>query len=81
MQVEVRLFALAREMAGCDRLLLDIPAGANIGEVRASLIEQIPALGPLKDLLLFAVNGRYAEESTPLGPQSRIACFPPVGGG
>jgi molybdopterin converting factor small subunit len=32
-------------------------------------------------MLLFAVNGRYAEDATPIGPEAEIACFPPVGGG
>jgi len=81
MEVEVRLFAQVRELVGQQCVRLRLPAGASIGQLRTAMIRQYPALAAWERLLLFAVNGRYAEDSTPIGPGAEIACFPPVGGG
>jgi|YNPNPStandDraft_1061719.scaffolds.fasta_scaffold93876_2 molybdopterin converting factor small subunit len=81
MEVEVRLFAQVREIVGVDRIGLELPEPACIGAIREGLIARIPALAAWKHLLLFAVNGRYADDSTPIEPGGEIACFPPVGGG
>jgi len=81
MEVEVRLFAQVRELLGQQCVRLRLPEGARVGQLRAAMIQQYPALAPWERMLLFAVNGRYAEDATPIGPEAEIACFPPVGGG
>lgn len=81
MEVEVRLFALVREIAGRDRIRLGVPTPARIGTLREQMIHKIPGLAGWKNLLLFTVNEQYADDSTPIEPGATIACFPPVGGG
>ncbi len=81
MEVEVLLFAQVREMVGQERIRLQLPEGATIGTVRAELVKHYPEVGSWERLLLFAVDGQYADDTLRIGPGAEIACFPPVGGG
>lgn len=81
MRVDVRLFARAREIAGAERLQVELPESARIADVRAALGEQVPALRPLLPALLAAVGTEYAGDQTPINPAAEIAFFPPVSGG
>ena len=81
MNVHVKLFARARDMAGTATADLELPAGACVRDLRAALAEQYPALQPLAGHLLVAVNNEYAGEEAVLDPSAEIACFPPVSGG
>ena len=79
MKVEVRLFATLQRYlpAGTDgdRLSLDLPAGATVRDVMASL--KIP--GDLACLTV--VNGRDADPDQILCPGDELAMFPPLAGG
>ncbi|MEX0718206.1 MAG: MoaD/ThiS family protein [Planctomycetaceae bacterium] len=82
MKFAVRLFARARDLAEAERVELELPEGARVGDVRAMLGERHPALRPVLPSLLFAIDHEYAGDSEPV-PQdaTEIACFPPVSGG
>jgi MoaE-MoaD fusion protein len=82
MTVEVRLFAILRERAGCDRLTLALRRGATVAEAMRSLAE----LAPLEDLVKrlpvrLAVNRDYATAETVLQPDDELALIPPLSGG
>ena len=81
MKLNVRLFARARDAAGAERLTVELPADARVADLRAALAAQSPNLGALAPCLLVAVGTEYADDRTPLSPQSDVACFPPVSGG
>ena len=81
MKLSVRLFARAREMAGTDRVELDVPDSARIADLRSALAERFPEISPLVSSLLFGVGTDYADDRTPLDCETEIACFPPVSGG
>ena len=81
MKLEVKLFAVAKEAAGRDVLIVEIEPGATVADLRTALIKQIPALKGAMDHVRFAVNQDYADERMPLLPDSEIACIPPVSGG
>ncbi|HUG92794.1 MAG TPA: MoaD/ThiS family protein [Planctomycetaceae bacterium] len=81
MNVEVRLFARARDLAGADRVRVELPLAARVIDLRAALAEQFPGLRPLVPNLLVAVGTEYADDATAVGPDVEIACFPPVSGG
>ena len=74
--VTVRLFAGLRERAGTGSTLLELPAGAVVGDVWAllNLGEQPPGIA-------FAINRTYADSATPVGEGDEIALIPPVSGG
>lgn len=87
MKLEVKLYARAKEIAGADRLELDVAertASAGkvaIADVRRALAEQVPGLASLVSAMLFAVGTDYADDTTLVGPGTPVACFPPVSGG
>lgn len=81
MRITVRLFARARDLAGTDRLELELPEAARVRDARASLLQQVPALEPIIKSLLLAIDGEYSTDDTLLKNGCELAAFPPVSGG
>jgi molybdopterin synthase sulfur carrier subunit len=81
MKVTVQLFARARDLAGADRVELDVPAAASVADLKQSLAARYPQVSPLVSKLLVAVGTNYADDRTILKPNAEVACFPPVSGG
>ena len=44
MKVRVKLFAVAKELAGCDELPIELPVGATVLDLRAAIVIVAPAL-------------------------------------
>ncbi len=72
----VRLFAGLREQAGTPRRELNVPEGAQVGDVWPAL-----DLGDEPAGLLYAVNRVYAPRTQPLAEGDEVALIPPVSGG
>lgn len=81
MNVTVKLFAAAREIAGAAEVVVEAPAGASVREVRRFLAERLPPLAPLAARSLFAVNAEYADDDRTVAPGDELALIPPVSGG
>lgn len=81
MKLDVKLFARARDVAGSDRVELELPERARVSDLRIALVERFPELKPLAANLLVAVGTDYADESVGLCEGDDVACFPPVSGG
>ena len=81
MIVPVRMFAIAKQLAGSGHVDLELPTGANICDLRRELARQVPALASHMDLMLFAVGANYAQDETVLESGTDVACIPPVSGG
>lgn len=81
MKIEVKLFAAVRQLAGRESILLDLPAGATIAQVRQVLAQVAPDLADLVDQSMFAVNAEYAADHVKIPPDAEVACIPPVSGG
>ena len=81
MKIKVRLFAVARELAGHDHVELELPDGATIGQLRTQLAAEVPQLSPLIRQMMFAIDTQYADDPTVVPPDSDVACIPPVSGG
>lgn len=77
----ILLFARLKELAGASRVEIDMEDGGRVADVRRRLGEQVPALAPLLNHCLFAVNDAYADESLVVPTNAEIACIPPVSGG
>jgi molybdopterin converting factor subunit 1 len=74
--IQVRLFAVLRDRAGIDRLTLDLPDGARVGDALArcaDLAGDVP--------VVMAVNREYAKPDAPLHAGDELALIPPVSGG
>ena len=81
MTVRLRLFAAARDLVGETEALVELPSGATVKDLRRAAADRYPQLKPLLEHALFAVDAEYADDCTPLGESSDVACIPPVSGG
>ena len=81
MNVRVRLFAGARQAAGCEIVEVELPQGATIGDLRRQLAGEVPQLSGLLRQATFAVDTEYARDSDEIPPGADVACIPPVSGG
>ncbi|MGD9644768.1 MAG: MoaD/ThiS family protein [Pirellulales bacterium] len=81
MQVTVKLFAVARELAGCNELELALADGATVGDLRRRLVEVEPRLAAVVAHAHVAVDSQYATDGTPIAPGNELALIPPVSGG
>jgi molybdopterin synthase catalytic subunit/molybdopterin synthase sulfur carrier subunit len=81
MRIRVRLFALAKQAAGCDSLEVDLPEGATVAQLRRQLGVRIPQLAGLLAQMMLAVNTEYADDEMRIPPEADVACIPPVSGG
>jgi sulfur-carrier protein len=81
MNINVKLFAFARDTYGDNAIELELPERADIGMLRKHLANRIPGLAHLMPQLMFAVNSDYASDRTPLSKGDEVACIPPVSGG
>jgi molybdopterin converting factor subunit 1 len=81
MKVQVKLFAAARELAGRDKLELEIAERATLAELRVAIAKEFPTLKKLLSHALWAVGAEYAGDGTIINDHSEIALIPPVSGG
>ena len=81
MKVRVKLFAVAKELAGRDELLVELHEGATIRELRSASLVVAPGLARIVPHSLWAVGTTYATDDTPLNERSEVALIPPVSGG
>jgi len=79
--VRIRLFAVARQVVGCDSVELELAEKATITQLRRAMADQIPELAGLVGHMTFAVDTEYADDKTKISPNAEIACIPPVSGG
>ena len=82
MKVNVLLFATLKEIAGTNRLALDVRGDATtIDGVRAALTARFPRIEQNLAAAIAAVNEEYAFSDTPVKDGDEVAFFPPVSGG
>jgi molybdopterin converting factor subunit 1 len=81
MIIRVKLFAIAKERAGSDELVLDLPTGATVADLREAIRTEYPALAAIIPHAMWAVDKAYANDTTPLTGNSEVALIPPVSGG
>jgi molybdopterin converting factor small subunit len=81
MNVSVRLFARAKDLAASGTVVVEVPAGATVGEVRRCLAEARPILAAIVGRSAFAVNGEFANDDQVMPPAAEVALLPPVSGG
>jgi molybdopterin converting factor small subunit len=81
MQVVMKLFALLREKAGTDTVILDAPAGARLSQAVQLLLQQHPELMPYMDRVRFARHMEFVDGESLLTEDDEIALIAPVSGG
>lgn len=81
MRVTVQLFARLRELSGTDRLVVDVPEGAQVRDVWTETTRHHPSLAPFASAVSCAVNADFAKLSRVVHEGDDIAFLPPVSGG
>ncbi len=81
MTVRVLLFARPRQICGAGTVSLELPEGATASDAFVALAAKHPALEPLRDRIMIAVNEVYADWDRRLCPGDEVALIPPVSGG
>ncbi len=81
MIVRVKLFAVAKELAGCDALSMDLPNGSTIADLRQAVVESLPALTKIVPHSQWAIGSEYVNGDEQLTENSDVAMIPPVSGG
>ncbi len=80
-EIEVQMFAAARQAAGSERIQIEVAQGAIAGDVLAEIGRRIPELLPLLPSCRLAIDNQYVPEQTRVSPSSELALIPPVSGG
>lgn len=81
MKVQIKLFAIAKQLGGADTLELELPNESTVETLRGALLDRIPDLKPMIGTLRFAVNSDYAGDDHVIRESDELACIPPVSGG
>jgi molybdopterin converting factor subunit 1 len=82
MMVRVKLFAVARETAGCDEVSIEVRDGATLADVRQKLVAAVPTLERILPHARWAVDAEFVgDERQIITAHSEIALIPPVSGG
>ena len=81
MQVKLKLFSIARDLAGFGEEVIDLPPNSTADEVLNILTERNAEFRKWKTSLRFAVNYEYVPNTHPLRDGDEVAVIPPVSGG
>lgn len=80
MTVRVLLFASYADAIGSPEVALELPAGARVRDVLAS-VRALASGKRVPERPLVAVNQRYAADDQLVAPSDEVAIIPPVAGG
>ena len=80
-QVTVKFFAFARDLAGVDQLSLTLPERSTAAFVLEEVALQHPSFLHWKSHLRLAVNCEYVSLSYLMQDNDEVAIIPPVSGG
>ncbi len=81
MKVNVKFFALYRELVGLRETQADLPQGSTALDLWQLYAASHPQLAPNLPHTKFAVNGQYTTPETVLKEGDEVVFIPPVSGG
>jgi molybdopterin converting factor subunit 1 len=81
MQINVLLFAAAKEAAQSDQVAIEIPDQASASDVLEALADQVPQLDTILAASRLAIDSCYVGPDAPVSADSEVALIPPVSGG
>ncbi|MEE8325585.1 MAG: molybdopterin converting factor subunit 1 [candidate division NC10 bacterium] len=81
MQVQVKLFAAARDIVGQGEVSLQLTEGSTVGDLMEHFFTRYPQLKAMAGSLLLAVNREFAERTVKLQEGDEVGVIPPVSGG
>jgi molybdopterin converting factor small subunit len=81
MRIQLKLFALARQLADAETIAVELPPSAVVADLRHAVAQQYPPLADVLPHATFAIDAQYVHDNAPVPPDAEIACIPPVSGG
>lgn len=82
MQLDILLFAAAKDAAGSETIQLDVPERVSASDVLAAIGDQIPQLAGLLPSCRLAIDCAYVAGDFEIASNAKeIALIPPVSGG
>jgi molybdopterin converting factor subunit 1 len=81
LEIEVRYFAMFREVVGRSREVRDLPLDATADDLFDALIREHPRLERMRPITMIMVNQEYVAAEQRLQPGDEVAFIPPVSGG
>lgn len=81
MNVTLRLFSLAKDLAGFEERRISVNQSARAGDVLRYLVDLNPEFEQWRSSLCLAVNFEYVKNDHPLKDGDEVAVIPPVSGG
>lgn len=79
--VQVLLFSTVRARIGKKKLLVELPAGSSVANLKELLAGMYPEAGPTVMGMLASVNQIFSDDKTEIPDQGEVAFFPHVAGG
>jgi MoaE-MoaD fusion protein len=79
--VDIRYFAMIREIVGAAAERREFVDGATAGDLFDALIQDYPRLERLRPVTMVMVNQAYVDNDHPLRSGDEVALIPPVSGG
>ncbi|MFG0251092.1 MAG: molybdopterin converting factor subunit 1 [Phycisphaeraceae bacterium JB051] len=81
MTVTIELFAVLSQAVNAQKVSLELPDSATVGQLLSLLPKSYPQLTPLLASVSVAVNMSYATAEDVLSEADQVALIPPVSGG
>ena len=81
MEVDVRFFAIIREIVGRSAERREVPIGTTVGDLLSQLIRENPGLERMRPVTMLMVNKAYVTPEHELHSGDELALIPPVSGG
>jgi molybdopterin converting factor subunit 1 len=81
MRIKIKLFSIAKDLAGFSEEMVELPANATPYQVLDLLAERNAEFRKWKSSLRFAVNYEYVPNAHQLRDGDEVAVIPPVSGG
>jgi molybdopterin synthase catalytic subunit/molybdopterin synthase sulfur carrier subunit len=79
--VNVKLFAAAREAAGKDTVAVQLDDTPTLAQLRGALAKQYPQLAGVLACSMFAIDTEYRSDDSEIPAGATVVCIPPVSGG
>jgi molybdopterin converting factor subunit 1 len=79
--IRLKLFSSARELAGFDERLVEVPSGSTSDAIFNYLSKHNSLFERWRPSLRLAVNMEYVNNNHPLREGDEVAVIPPVSGG
>ena len=81
MKITVQCFAQLRDLAGAQKLDVDLAEGKTVSDLLEQVYERIPALRTHDKTILVGAGVEFVDRNYKLKPNDEISIMPPVQGG